>query len=301
MRTRVPGSLRLLALMAASVFVVTGPSQQERLQAADKPEASLGTDIGNALQLLEQKKYAEFMERFAPAEELRRIRRADATDQAAKAFTQRPEAAKKLLDLLKSLKDRKPRFDSSGNLATFEFDSTPPAEREPAPAKVVATPPAPKPPQGFGKDWKKAVASAQQALQADKAEEFIDKFLSVSESVRLQNPENRGPFLLRLKSLPEVKKQILADLKAMASLKPEMSDDGKVASFVLKGEDIPDRTVRLSLESGDWRLFDGNQRVEEWIRKNEQAKPASAPPRSTTRVEFERLGDGWRFVEWKLQ
>ena len=66
----------------------------------------------------------------------------------------------------------------------------------------------------------------------------------------------RGPFLLRLKNLPDVKKQMLADVKAMASLKPEMSGDGKVASFVLKGEDVPDRTIRLSLENGDWLLVD---------------------------------------------
>jgi hypothetical protein len=293
----------LLLLVVASAFGLFGRPHIEPLQAADKPEASLATDLDAAQKLLEQKKYAEFMERFAPAEELRRIRRADAMDQAAKAFTQRPEAAKKVQDILKSLKDRKPRFDSSGSLAVFEFDSTPPAEPKPAQPSVVVPTPAKKapPPRGFGNDLTKAIAAAQQAVQADKMEEFIDKFLSASESSRLQDPDSRQTFLLRLKQLPQVKNQILADLKTIASLKPEMSEEGKVASWVLKGKDVPDRTIRLRVFDGDWRLFDGNERIVEWDRKIEQSKPVDAPARSQTRVEFERLGNGWRFVEWKLQ
>lgn len=288
------GAFRPLAWVLGAAIVLAG----WRGFAADKPEASLAADLSAAQKLLEQGKYAEFMERFAPAEELRRIRQADAMDQAAKAISQRPEAAKKLVELLKDLKARKPTFDSSGGYATFEIETGGAANPEPPPTPPVAKKVAVFAMEGYDGELGEVVAAALKSLEAGEDGTFADKLLPVSAALKLQEEDARAAYLARLKQLPAVRKRMVDDLKAIAELKPEMSEEGKVATFTLSGEDVPDRTIRFEKNRTSWRLADGSEKVTASIDAASQVKLVA--PRSRTRVEFEKLGGGWRFVQMKL-
>jgi hypothetical protein len=105
-------ALALLATLAFSLAAVP-----------DDVRGDLDKLVPEAIRLLEAKDYATLLETLVPPEDFKRITAETPLAEFAKEFGK--EKAAQLLDVLKTLKDKKPKLSEDGKTATFDLPENP--------------------------------------------------------------------------------------------------------------------------------------------------------------------------------
>lgn len=257
--------------------------------------ASLLSALDDAIRQVEAGEFATFLERYAPVEMLRELRRKNLVERAAAVLAERPQTKVQLLALLRTLRKQTPQFDKSEGLAALQFD---PAALEPpesvgelhipSTAGLKLT--------GLGGDPPRVLGEAIRLLEAGDISTFVDRLFPATEIARLQEFGQMQALQQQFEDTPELTAALLADLKRMQSVQPALSGDGLVASFPLAAENgQPARTIKLQKVGRDWRLFDDAPRVATEITRQAQFKSSDL-----TTVELERVGGKWRFIELPL-
>ncbi|MEI8381227.1 MAG: hypothetical protein WCJ09_13950 [Planctomycetota bacterium] len=256
-------------------------------------KSDLPGDIKLAIQLIEKKDFRTFLELYCPVEMLRKLRQQDLVDRAATVLASQPKTKAYLLALFNSLQVQTAKFDKSGGIATLEMDPKSPIPDE-IPGELNIAEIFELKLTGLGSDLSRVITEATKLLEEPNVTEFVDRVFPASELARLQTPDSRQTLLLQFKETPEMAKSIVADLKILATIKPEISKDGKEATFsVLGGEPSIKREIKFQKVGNDWRLFDDSPRI-----ATELTRQAKLVPGATSKVvQMERIGGNWRFIE----
>jgi hypothetical protein len=273
----------------------------------------------DARTLLEQKKYKEFLEGYAPIEALRQMRQNNAVDDEARRFGDAPHR-QTLVDLLKYLETQTPAMSEDGGIATFTI---PEDWRSPAPAESGAGQDAPEdtapsvpqtratasaelstePVSGYSGELASVLEQAAQALESDDVPAFIENMFPIGEVQRLRGAEPYAEVLERLAGNPDMKKRMIADLKEAAKATPVLDESGTVATITLPatGKNALERTLRFEQVEGHWRLFDAAGPIRETVAAQLKNQPPVLPnqTREPDKREFqmERIGTQWRILE----
>ncbi len=296
---------------AAAAVPATSPSTPAT--PADEVRAALV----DALTLLEQKKYKEFFENYAPTEELRQMRQQNALDKAAAEFGNAPHS-QLLHDLMKYLETQTPQLSDDGGLATFtvpeDWRSPAPAGTEPA-VPDDATPGIPEtratapvelstePVPGYSGELASVLEQAAQALQADDVKAFIENMFPIGEVQRLRGAEPYAEVLERLSENPDMKTRMIADLQAAAKATPVMDATGTVATITLPpaGKNALERTLRFEQVEGHWRLFNAagpiRESVAAQLKNQPPVLPNQTPEPDPRQFQLERIGTQWRILK----
>lgn len=290
----------LVAIALAATLFWHAPHEsygQKKASEKTKTEADappdLSADLDEAIRLLQQGESQRFLERYAPVDLLRNLRRNEILERAAGDFGKNPLKAQ-LIAVLRALKRQEPRYDKSGGLATLEFDpfgagipDTAQELRFPSGADLKLT--------GLGDDLAKALAAAVKLLETGKITDFAERFLPASEVARLREGDQMAALEQQFKDTPELSAAMLKELKQMQAAKPQLVEKGQVALFVFEPADKEGqepRTIKLQKASGGWRLYDDAPRVAAELLRQSKLKPAS----TIIQIEMELIGGNWRFV-----
>ena len=319
-RATIPVALVLSAVIGTVMLVSVGDlsgqgtgnpgTGKSKSSSSAAREPDLAADLDEAVRILEQDDYRTFLERYAPVEVLRRLRQQDLFERAATMMSGQPQTKSQLLAILKALRKQTPTFDKSRGLATIQFDTVASGVDEVAgelhlPAtdgvKLV----------GLGSDLNKVTAEAARLLAASDFQTFVERLFPASELARLQEPgamqellqqfaptPSTQPALQRtskpVAETPRLLQSLQADFKLLQTLKPELTEQGRVAVYRIESPDqLPVRVVKFQKVGADWRLFDDAGRVSAELTRQAKLKPRSA----VTTVLMERIGGNWRFIE----
>lgn len=107
------GIFATLACLAGFATLAPAPAKTD-------PRKKLETAIPEAIRLLEAKEYETFLKKFVAPDDFKKITKETTLEEIAKQFEKDKAAA--LLQVLKSVKDKKPTFDSEGKKATFKHE-----------------------------------------------------------------------------------------------------------------------------------------------------------------------------------
>jgi hypothetical protein len=266
----------------------------------DDPAEQLKADVDDGIALLEKGDVVEFFERYAPLDALERMRREGRLEEIS---AEEKESIKGFfLPVLQSLKEGEIQFldddkskaaikpkaipEEPEELSTPDLDLADPAEQE-VPAY-----------EGFPGDVQEAIKQAASALEAGDHEKFVENFFPSTELALATSAEGKEMLSTRLKEHPEMKERMIADLKALASLTPEVDAGETTATFQLNPKTPESRTIRFE-KQGTWRLADGAKAIRTEMHKQSQQmlKPFKAEtPREGT-AEWIRIRDHWRISD----
>ena len=104
-----------MKLMALALLLFAAPEAEPPPNA--NPRTELNTAIPYALQLVKQEKYEQFINEFAPPDELQKVLAARKIDDLVRSFSK--EKATQIVAVLTSLQDAQPRLDESGTVAEY--------------------------------------------------------------------------------------------------------------------------------------------------------------------------------------
>ena len=273
-----------------------------------KPEAAqpdIGEDIDEAIRQLEAGEFAAFIDRYAPVEFLREVRKRDQVAEVSRMLDSQPQAKITLLNVLKVLKKQKPQFDKSHGLATYQYDPTESGAPAVAPAElhIVDTSAETAKLAGLGDDLPKVLTEAIRLLEAEKIADFAERIFPASEVIRLRGDGQMKSLVQQFKVAPDaaagaekpvdLRSAMIADFKRMQGAKPELDKSGALATYKLAAADkLPARTVKLQKVGRHWRLFDDSPRVANELQRQSKLKA----PGAVETVILERLGGNWRLV-----
>jgi hypothetical protein len=278
------------------------PSSQDA--PAEDYEKQLRADLDDAVTLLEKGDLAQFFERYAPIEQLLRIRKESSIKElVAQNQEEMQEGLKELISRLKAVKGGKIEFlDEDKSQASIKPKT---GEEEPddltAPDFALSDPAEQKTPayEGFQGDVKEAIKQAAQVLEAGDHKKFVENFFPESELARATSEEGLETLAVRLKEHPEMAGKMVADLKALASLTPEMNAENTTATFELNAQTPPARTIRFEKQGGTWRLADSAKEVRtEMLKQSKQMlKPLKTQEPEEGVIEWIRIRDHWRISD----
>ena len=268
-----------------------GPGKPKSADVATH-KSNLTGDIAIAIQLVEKDEFRTFLELYCPVELLRKLRQEDLVDRAAAVMASQPKTKVQLLILLKALMEQSPKFDKSGGMATLDVDPTaggieevPGELKIPDAFNLTAT--------GLGSDLNRVIADAIKLLETAEFGTFVDRVFPASELGRVQSSDARKGLLMTFQETPELAKTMIADLKQLQSVEPEMTENGTVATFSIPSSERSKRTIKFQKIGTNWRLFDDSPRV-----VTELSRQAKLKPGSTIKIiHMERVGGNWRFIE----
>ncbi len=112
--------MKMCLLLAAVVLASASPAFADGEKKKADSREKLETAIPDAIKMLKEKKYAEFLKKFAAPDDLERILKRVAIDEFAKKFGERK--AEDLLKMLNAVKDVKPEFNDDKTEATYSVD-----------------------------------------------------------------------------------------------------------------------------------------------------------------------------------
>jgi len=258
----------------------------------------LNADLDIAIKLVEDGDFVAFLDRYAPADQLRRMRVENVVERAAKALGSKSKIKAQLVTTFKALKEQTPKFDKSRNMATIEFDPVANGLEESAPELQLPSTQGLEL-TGLGGDLKSVLAAASKLLDAGEHEAFVLKLFPASELARLQAPGALQDLVEQLKTPsspvgPNLTAALTADLRSLQGMSPEMTEGGTVATYKTKAKPgQPSRTIKFQKKGSDWRFFDNAEAVVAELARQSNLKARSA----TTAVAMERIGGNWRFIE----
>lgn len=322
------GWLWRFATVAVAVFCDAGDLLAQDKPAAAQPAAKVETtadaarkkaliaDMDAALKLLQGKKYHEFLETYAPVEDVRRIRAEDSWKQVAAAFLTNGEQTAALMKLLRGIKTGEIRFEAHGYEAVIELSDPDASAIASAAAqqgkKVAVEVPIPDS-EGLGDDLNDVLELGAKLVRENKFESFVSGLYPQSMVRELHRSGRMDAFARQLKANNELQTALASDFAALRKLKPEISEQGRVATFTLKaaarkpsddGEEngkvqpagtSRDRLIKFELSDGNWRFFDASKKAMETIDEWKSAKAASAAPT----IKLEKIGGNWRFLTFE--
>ncbi len=292
------------AALALIVWACQPPANAEEdddapIAAPAGPQAQLLADIDDAIAQLEKGHVEAFIDRYMPAEELRRLRQTGrknlilenikkSNGQYEKVWLARLKALRKgkieFLDADKSL--AKVVGDPNSGFATSNFFLVDPADE-----KIPNY-------QGFSGDLQQAAGKAVVALEQRDYPSFVENFYPPSELKAATSKEGMQALETRLKACPEMAQQMIADLKAIQKMEPKYDDQKTAATFEIPvGQSkTKTRTVRFEI-AGTWRMADTGKQIRREMYKQSQQPPQGAQEELTTR--WERIRDHWRLYDDK--
>ncbi len=262
---------------------------------ANAAEKSVYAALDEAIELLEQQRYAQFFIHYLPVDDLRKMRQDTSPFRAAFGMAARQKETKQLIALLRLARRGKPEFRESNMVVTLRFEqgseesSDPGSEEQPA-AEVAGTI------DGYGGDLKQVLAAGINALEGGDTAGFVTHIFPLDEVKRMQITNTQNDLVHRIKQNPDMSKQMLADLKALSEVEPKYNDEKSVATweFGTKGKGKAYRRYSFEKVGGNWR-FSGKQA--------KQARAEIARQRGLKaggieiEISLERLGDKWRLYE----
>ncbi len=83
------------------------------------PREKLETAVPEAIRLLEEKEYVNFLKKFVPPADLKEITKQKTIDEFAKTFE--AEKAENLMNVLTAIKDEKPKLNADKKEAVFDL------------------------------------------------------------------------------------------------------------------------------------------------------------------------------------
>lgn len=308
---------RLVLLVALSLFGVnaslttTEVNGQQDDSAKPKQTPDVMADIDDAIVTLENKDFTRFVDRYAPADILRQLRRENAVAPAVQKLAGQPKFKPQMVKLLKALRKLEPTYDDSHGLATFRYDSMADGFKEfsgelhlPETENLNM--------EGLGDDLKKALAEGEKLLAQNQIQQFIERIFPASALSRLKEPDQMRALVHQFTVVPEAPKvprggraqkqnsptvlEVMRDdLKRTQALTPELIDGGQVAIFRIdSGKQAPERAIKFQKVRGHWRFFDGANRISNELTRQAKLKPTS----SIVDVQWELIGGNWRFVDF---
>ena len=286
-----------LAVFCAIFVGCSGEKTEDPPAQSDSPEArkaALQTDIQQAASLLEEKKYAEFFERYMPARTLQGKPKDVNLETAVQGIqAQYPEFFPEMLEMLQGLNPDSIEFLNEDNthagvhvkdgavLSPHKSSLSDPAEEEVPNVK------------GFPGEPGEVLAQAIAVLEAGNHQEFIEKMYPRGELLSATSEVGKRELADRLKEHPEMAAQMLADLKAMQELTPVVNDEETLATYELTAEKLPTRKIQLE-KQGEWRLANNSQRIRGEMYRQSQLKNVAS--RNRDGVEWEWAEDHWRLA-----
>ena len=249
--------------------------------------------------VMEEKDYVEFVEWFAPVDDLRQIREQNAVQEVAASLNEWPHRAK-MIAMLKHLEEQSPAFDPSGGVAAYEVDLLLGAEPdegsdtpvvEPEELDVSDVP-------GIDGDLPVVLAEAAALLEDEKIEEFVEHMFPVEEVARMRKDDRFAGLLERLEEHPEMVETMIDDLLAAAELEPKFDESGNVGQITLPssrplGEE---RNLYFEKQNGHWRLDNQAGKIRDNIARQLTNDPVG--PGAGYALRLERIGDHWRLLEF---
>lgn len=287
-------------LCGAPAFCLWAQDATDAEQPAGKSEISaaqrkvLEDDLDRAIQLLKDNQHATFMNDYIPLDELREFRseKLDLNEVARQIQTNQTVGARHIA-LLQSA--RAGLFQGNDDEVVIVPAPTP-DELKPEPIPVFSPLREVKDLKGYGSDFPKALTAGIADLKAKKFSEFVSSMLPASEVGRLNQTEQLEMTASLFTLYPEMATAMIADLEAIAKMKP--AADGDLVKVTLKGDgrDAESREIRFQLSGGHWRFFDQALEMDDTIRPllSGQATIASEIPI----LIMERVRDHWRIKQW---
>ena len=108
--------MNLKVILLLVVLVVFSACKTKKLTIVDSRE-NLSSAINDAIHLLENKEYQAFIEKYAMPEDLEKILKRESMGDLVENFSD--GKAEKVLNALKFARELEPKYDDSGNKATF--------------------------------------------------------------------------------------------------------------------------------------------------------------------------------------
>ena len=224
-------------------------------------KAALQADIDKAIELLEQEKYAEFFDRYMPAESLALKPEKLSMPMAVIAIhAQTPEFFPDVLEQLRVLDKQNIEFlnedKTEAQVGVKEAPAFSSQKTNPVPDPDAESVPVL---EGFSGDLNEVLAQAVAALEAGNYQEFVEKMYPRAE-LRAATDSGMRDLLARLKEHPQMVEQMIADLKALQQRTPEYEEQESIATFQIQEEDKPTRNFRFE-KQGTWRLANTSLKV----------------------------------------
>lgn len=300
----------------------TGNGATPQGQAGSKDlQTQVYAALDQAVKLLEDEKYAEFIETFMPVEQLRQIHRMGGPSVAARLVFRKPETKKFFIEMLKRMRKEKPRFIVARSVAVFEVidpgqvvkaDNVPLLKEGDKSVKII----------GYGGDLNGAIGKAIADLEKEDVEAYLRNMLPVIElqlndvkvlakridaakptprkvddggegvgngPVKLKESSKKSNDAKKKPAQPKVANPLvakwIADLKAVAKAKPKMVSDGNVAVFEIPFVDPTPAGARAS--SGRFGGFGS--------RSNDKKEKTGNAPKQV--IKFQKDGGNWRLFD----
>ncbi|RLD80914.1 MAG: hypothetical protein DRJ10_06820 [Bacteroidetes bacterium] len=108
--------MKFKIIVLFSLFVSFSACKTQK-QTIVNPRENLVSAISDAIQLLENKNYQSFIEKYAMPEDLEKILKRESMDELVESFSD--GKAEKVLNALKLASELEPKYDESGNKAIF--------------------------------------------------------------------------------------------------------------------------------------------------------------------------------------
>ena len=254
------------------------------------PSSLLRASLEDAVALLRQRKFDQFLQNHVPIEDLRRLREDGTVAAVVRTLEENSEGQTRLLEIYELASQTEFLPNASTGLAELTMilpDVEPSQEQLPNvsdPEADSVTLPA-----GFSEDLTECLTQAAVALEGGALPTFISKMLPPSDYREYAAGTDGLELVQFLERNPAMITAMEAELRALAKETPELSADGSVATFQQNG-----RTVRFQLVDGSWRFFDDSLPVRTAIFQQAQQQPSDV----RVILRFERIGDAWRAYEW---
>lgn len=242
----------------------------------------LGVVMSDMKSLLDSGRNREFLVRYAPLDDLRALKRAEIEKTALPTVPR-----KRVLAALDQLSGETPKVHGEGWIAEFRVES------EVEISEVTPT-------KGYGSDLNEAIGSAISDLESGHYDQFVEKMIPESAKLHLLNGDTDQTVLAALDDESPLVLMMLADLKELQKLTPEIHNDTAVfrlpPSGAIEGLPAPirstrsfqpaDREIRFSLIAGSWRFYDNS------------SDAAVTSGTAVYQLTFERVGRTWRLAQW---
>ncbi len=258
-----------------------------------EPAELLRASLDDAVALLRNGEFREFLLRHVPVEELRRLRESQTLDTVASALQSDSDGQSRLRQIYELAAQAE--LPSSADTGLVELtlilpESHPPKSQIPSltdpHADSVTLPP------GFSDDLSECLMQAADALAGGALPTFISKMLPPSDFRDYAAGPNGLELVQFLGHSPAMVTAMETELRTLAQQTPVLKEDGTVATFEHNG-----RMIRFELVDGSWRFFDDSLPVRSVLFQQSQQQPADV--RVTLR--FERIGDDWRAYGWPTE
>lgn len=283
----------LISLAVVAYFNADGGTDNEATDGSAEVDASGFSDTEDMVEelddvlsdmesLLEDGQHREFIVRYAPLTVLAALKEAETQK------TPPPSLPRdRILKAIEKLSGRTPEVEAEGWVAELKREESVNAE------DTTAT-------KGYGSDIQQAIAGAVKDLQAGRYDQFVEKFVPESAKLQMAGGPAEQSTSADLSADSPLVIMMLADLKRLQHLTPEISGntavfhlppyepEGELAAALQsrRSHQPGDREIRFSLIAGSWRLYD-----------NLSDMPDLAGT-AVYQLTFERVGRTWRLSHW---